>query len=207
MAVWHDWSESGTWYLDFITELADELDIATDPEDWWQERSALGYVRRFNNFLRDVILTEIREQVVIFIDEIDTTLRLPFSDDFFAAIRATYNARASDPAFAFDNMLSGYESNGTSWSPAMVSKVYNPNGSGTVPPPLGHADVISVRRAFGVSVPILDHPATNPPGNADLQIPPGSGLQQSNIVLASDCTSGAVFQITADPGSGNVDLL
>ena len=90
-------SEADTWYLDLITELADELDIEEDPEEWWQERASLGYVRRFTNFLRDVVLTEIEGQVVIFIDEIDTTLRFPFSDDFFAAIRATYNSRASDP--------------------------------------------------------------------------------------------------------------
>ncbi|NJN96803.1 MAG: hypothetical protein HC875_23195 [Anaerolineales bacterium] len=89
-----------TWYLDLLTELADQLDLSVDPEAWWQERAALGYVRRFTNFLRDVVLTEIKEQVVIFIDEIDTTLRLPFSDDFFTAIRATHNARAKDPAFA-----------------------------------------------------------------------------------------------------------
>ena len=79
-------SEADTWYLDLITELADELDIDADPETWWQERAALGYIRRFTNFLRDVVLTEIEGQVVIFIDEIDTTLRFPFSDDFFAPL-------------------------------------------------------------------------------------------------------------------------
>ena len=89
-----------TWYLDLLTEIADELDLETDPEEWWQERASLGHVRRFTNFLRDVVLTEIEDQIVIFIDEIDTTLSLPFSDDFFTAIRATYNARAKDPAFA-----------------------------------------------------------------------------------------------------------
>ncbi|MEW5958464.1 MAG: AAA-like domain-containing protein [Chloroflexota bacterium] len=93
-------SEPDTWYLDLLTELADELELSVEPEEWWQARASLGYVRRFTNFLRDVILTEIEGQVVIFIDEIDTTLRLPFSDDFFTAIRATYNARAKDPAFA-----------------------------------------------------------------------------------------------------------
>jgi tetratricopeptide (TPR) repeat protein len=93
-------NEGDTWYLDLLTELADELDLSVDPETWWAERSALGNVRRFTNFLRDVVLTEIEDQVVIFIDEIDTTLRLPFSDDFFTAIRATFNARAKDPAFA-----------------------------------------------------------------------------------------------------------
>ncbi len=93
-------SVADTWYLDLISELADELDLSVDPEAWWQERASLGYVRRFTNFLRDVVLTEIEGQVVIFIDEIDTTLRLLFSDDFFTAIRATHNARAKDPAFA-----------------------------------------------------------------------------------------------------------
>ncbi len=88
-----------TWYLDLLTELADELGLSVDPEAWWQARKSLGQVRRFTNFLRDVVLTEIEERVVIFIDEIDTTLSLPFSDDFFTAIRATYNARAKDPTF------------------------------------------------------------------------------------------------------------
>jgi len=37
--------------------------------------------------------------VVVFVDEIESTLGLPFTDDFFAAVRAAYNARASDPAY------------------------------------------------------------------------------------------------------------
>ena len=34
----------------------------------------------------------------MFVDEIDTTLRLDFTDDFFAAIRFLYQNRAADPA-------------------------------------------------------------------------------------------------------------
>ena len=34
---------------------------------------------------------------MIFVDEIDTTLRLDFTDDFFAAIRFLYQHRAADP--------------------------------------------------------------------------------------------------------------
>ena len=45
------------------------------------------------------LLKEIEGQIVIFMDEIDTTLNLAFSDDFFAAIRFIYNARATDAAF------------------------------------------------------------------------------------------------------------
>lgn len=42
-------------------------------------------------------MSEVATSVVIFFDEIDSTLKLPFSDDFFAAIRALYNARAQEP--------------------------------------------------------------------------------------------------------------
>ncbi len=88
-----------TWYLDLVSELADELDISTDAEAWWQAHASLGPVRRFVNFLHDIVLAEITERVVIFIDEIDTTLKLDFRDDFFAAIRAMYNARAQGSEF------------------------------------------------------------------------------------------------------------
>ncbi len=100
-----DLTEFGTeakadqWYLDLIARLQAELELSVDPEAWWAERSSLSAMKRFNDFLHDVVLTEIEGPVVIFIDEIDTTLNLGFSDDFFAAIRFTYNARASDPVY------------------------------------------------------------------------------------------------------------
>ena len=40
------------------------------------------------------------ERLVIFVDEIDTTLRLDFTDDFFTAIRFLYQHRAADPELA-----------------------------------------------------------------------------------------------------------
>jgi hypothetical protein len=87
------------WYLGLITRLNRHLRLSVDPEAWWAERSYLSVVQRFTDFLHDVVLAEIGDPVVIFIDEIDTTLNLSFSDDFFAAIRFTYEARASDPAY------------------------------------------------------------------------------------------------------------
>lgn len=87
------------WYLDFLNLLAKPLKLTADLAAWWEDHAALGYVRRFTEFLREVVLTKIDGQVVIFIDEIDTTLKLDFGDDFFASIRAMYNARAEDPEF------------------------------------------------------------------------------------------------------------
>jgi len=87
------------WYLGLITRLKSQLRLRVDPEAWWVARASLGVVQRFTDFLHDVVLVEIEGPVVIFMDEIDTTLNLGFSDDFFAAIRFTYNARPSDPTY------------------------------------------------------------------------------------------------------------
>ena len=74
------------WYLGLILLLKQRLGIALDPQAWWQQRASLSPVQRFVTFLRDVVLGEVKAPVAVFIDEIDTTLNLPFSDDFFAAI-------------------------------------------------------------------------------------------------------------------------
>ncbi len=87
------------WYLGLITRLKLQLKLSVDPQDWWQERASLSVADRFTHFLYDVVLAEIEAPIVIFIDEIDSTLKLDFSDDFFAAIRAAYNARAIDPTY------------------------------------------------------------------------------------------------------------
>jgi tetratricopeptide (TPR) repeat protein len=87
------------WYLGLITNMKRQLKLSVDPQAWWAERASFGAVQRFTDFLHDVVLVEIDGSVVIFVDEIDTTLNLDFSDDFFAAIRSTYNARAADPLY------------------------------------------------------------------------------------------------------------
>ncbi|MGQ0592191.1 MAG: AAA-like domain-containing protein, partial [Gammaproteobacteria bacterium] len=56
-------------------------------------------LQRLTEFFEDVVLVQIQVPVVVFIDEIDTTIGLSFSDDFFAAIRACFNERATKPAF------------------------------------------------------------------------------------------------------------
>ena len=46
------------------------------------------------------MLAQVPEPIVLFVDEIDSTLKLSFTDDFFAAIRYVYNARATIKEFA-----------------------------------------------------------------------------------------------------------
>jgi hypothetical protein len=47
----------------------------------------------------DVLLTELSGKIIIFVDEIDSILRIKFKDDFFAFIRACYNQRADNPEY------------------------------------------------------------------------------------------------------------
>jgi hypothetical protein len=87
------------WYLGIVKYLAQDLYLAIDPEEWWQEQSGITPVQRFDIFLHDVVLAETARPIVVFIDEIDSTLKLPFADDFFATIRRAYNLRAQNPAY------------------------------------------------------------------------------------------------------------
>lgn len=87
------------WYLGLLTRLKTQLRLRFDVQAWWDERDRLGPVQRFTDFLRQVVLVQIESPIVILIDEIDTTLSLDFSDDFFAAVRSVYNERAVDPEF------------------------------------------------------------------------------------------------------------
>ncbi|MCB0482751.1 MAG: AAA-like domain-containing protein, partial [Flavobacteriales bacterium] len=87
------------WYTGLLDSLSRQLHVPLDVPKWWRQHQSLGQIPRFTRFLRDEILAKVPESVAIFIDEIDSTLGLSFSDDFFAAIRAIHNARATEPIY------------------------------------------------------------------------------------------------------------
>jgi hypothetical protein len=102
-----DLSDIGTnttdqqWYYGFIEQLVRVFSLShkVDIEAWWKQRDLLTPVQRLSHFIEDVFLVEISQNIVIFVDEIDTTLRLNFTDDFFALIRSFYNKRALNPEY------------------------------------------------------------------------------------------------------------
>ena len=91
----HDNAES--WFSDIVYEIERGLGLEIDCLEWWEQHKRLGPTRRFMTFLEDVLLVEIDGPVVLFFDEIDSVLSLPFSDDFFTTLRALYNARSTRP--------------------------------------------------------------------------------------------------------------
>lgn len=87
------------WYLGLLTVIEDSFELRTNAAVWWQQYTQLGMTQRLTVFFEKVMLAEVEEPVVIFIDEIDTTLTIPYADDFFAAVRYIHNARAVTPVF------------------------------------------------------------------------------------------------------------
>jgi len=92
---------SDYWYLGVISELvrSGALPRKVDADSWWQQRQRLSPSQRLSQFIEDILLTEISQNIVIFIDEIDSILKLSWKDDFFLLIRASYNKRAMNSEY------------------------------------------------------------------------------------------------------------
>ncbi|MBH8572240.1 CHASE2 domain-containing protein [Nostocaceae cyanobacterium CENA369] len=87
------------WYLGVVRRLARSFIPKFKVLAWWSDRSELSPVQRLSEFIESVLLIEVSQNIVIFVDEIDSILRLNFKDDFLALIRACYNKRADNPAY------------------------------------------------------------------------------------------------------------
>jgi AAA-like domain len=87
------------WYLGLLAIIEDQLALSTDAAAWWEATPHLGGAQRMTKFFEEVLLKDVAEPVVVFVDEIGATLGLDFTDDFYAAIRYMYNARAIKPEF------------------------------------------------------------------------------------------------------------
>ncbi len=88
-------------YISESLELGDKFDL----DALWEENHRLSNVQVFGKFI-DKILKLISTQIVIFIDEIDSTLSLNFPvDDFFALIRAFFNQRVDNPEYQRINFV------------------------------------------------------------------------------------------------------
>ncbi len=85
------------WYAGIVFGIARGLGL---PElmATWADTENLSGPQRLVEVLR-AALARTGDRCVILVDEIDTTLKLPFTDDFFAAIRSCFNLRATEPDF------------------------------------------------------------------------------------------------------------
>lgn len=91
---------SDKWYTGIIYELNSNFSLEIDLRTWLREHKELNPVHRLREFIEKVLLGSVRQNIVIFVDEIDSVLALNFGiDDFFAFIRFCYNQRAEQPEY------------------------------------------------------------------------------------------------------------
>ena len=87
------------WYYGVAKQVADGLKLRPAWAEWWKGQDLLAPSQRFTDWFADFVLPEIRGPMVVFVDEVDWMIRLPFSDEFFAAIRACFSRRANHRLF------------------------------------------------------------------------------------------------------------
>lgn len=86
------------WYLGFLLRVVEKLTLQINLFQWWEQNCNLGMTDRFTRFFEE-ILKLVDKQIVVFVDEIDTTISLDYTDDFFIAIRSFYTERPNNPNF------------------------------------------------------------------------------------------------------------
>lgn len=92
------------WYQGIAFDLLRSLKLhrAIDLTAWWNAQGPLSAAQKLGLFLEDVVLTQTRPEmpIFIFIDEIDSVQCLNFPvDDFFALVRYCHNQRAENPLY------------------------------------------------------------------------------------------------------------
>lgn len=105
--------------------------------------------------------------------------------------------------FRFDIPIEGNEATGTDlWSPALAS------GYGTNLPASG-TDVVSIRGSLDNGVQITGQPSASTDCNnssshtANIKVSAGDDFASDEIVLATNCTSATIFQITSISSGGD----
>ncbi|MCU0544844.1 MAG: AAA family ATPase [Oscillatoriaceae cyanobacterium Prado104] len=90
-ATFEQWYAGFAYMLVSNLKLLDKINIRV----WWRERELLAPPQRLAEFINEVLLVEIPEKIIIFIDEIDSVLDLQFDcSAIFKIIRNCYNNRA-----------------------------------------------------------------------------------------------------------------
>ena len=82
------------WYFDHLSGITNDLELNFDINKWWDEKKESSSLK-YRIFLENILLAEIKGNIVIFIDEIDVVLSLnKFSTDaYFGLIRTCHERK------------------------------------------------------------------------------------------------------------------
>jgi WD40 repeat protein len=107
-----DFSEKGTqlttdekWYNSILLNFVRKFSLDVNLKSWLSEHDWLSPLDRLGEFIDSILLQQISEKIVIFLDEVDSILSLKFpSDDFFAYIRSCHNKGQSGENLAYQRL-------------------------------------------------------------------------------------------------------
>ena len=92
--------DAGRWYYNIAYRLLRQLRLKSDLQAWWQDKSMVSNRQRLVEFYIEVILKNIQDRIVVFVDEIQRIEDLQFEEHLLASIRAAHNSRVTDPEFS-----------------------------------------------------------------------------------------------------------
>lgn len=130
-------------------------------------------------------------------------------------IRNTLNPAPSGAAdaltfeFDFGTPLMGYEATDDGWEASVVGAPVDPQSLLLITETLvPGSDIVALIRAEGGGFRVDDHPVSAPLGSGELRVVnSGDGLQAGDIVFATDCVSGAIFEVTNASVVGGITTL
>jgi hypothetical protein len=73
-------TDAGRWYYSVAYRLLRQLRIKVDLQTWWQDKSILSNRQRLVEFYAEIILRNVHERIVVFVDEIQCIEELEFAD-------------------------------------------------------------------------------------------------------------------------------
>jgi WD40 repeat protein len=88
------------WYATIAAFFVRRFQLDIHLSQWWEAHAYLSIVNRLSEFIETVLLVQVQDEMVVFIDEVDSVLSLNFpTDDFFALIRTCFNKRTDNSAY------------------------------------------------------------------------------------------------------------
>jgi hypothetical protein len=92
---------SEQWYAGLLAKAGQDPGMRREFLEFWKQNASLPAVQRFFGALEEVGLETLSGSIVVFVDEIDATRSLNFStDEFFAAMRASFVGRAEEASLS-----------------------------------------------------------------------------------------------------------
>ncbi|MFN6496447.1 MAG: AAA-like domain-containing protein [Nostoc sp. DedQUE01] len=86
------------FYSTIISQLVAYFKIDIQEKDWWDKKRT-NFMVRLIDFIEEVLLEKVNQNIIIFVEEIDRIIEVEFKDEFFNFLRSCYNKRDNNDKY------------------------------------------------------------------------------------------------------------